>query len=112
VLRKLRPAVVCIERPSTRSEEQLQGLRDFISGSAPLTWAGFYGLYSQGYRSAALERFLGPRTDHMKQYSAAQLRCGAVAAGALTLVEAPLLLHGAPAGLVKGQTKCPWLRTS
>lgn len=69
VLRKLQPTTVCVELPDHSSDDpMLMEYRRFVAGEGTFSLPRWYSLYRYGFRSAALERWLGERTDHFTEY--------------------------------------------
>ena len=70
VLRKLRPAAVCLELPSrsVEGDGMLAEYRRFVAGEGGFSLRRWAALYRHGFRSAALDRWLGARTDHFTEY--------------------------------------------
>jgi hypothetical protein len=73
VLRKLQPTTVCLELPDLHSSDDptLMEYRRFVAGEGTFSVPRWYSLYRYGFRSAALERWLGERTDHFTEYRSA-----------------------------------------
>ena len=82
VLRKLRPTTVCLELPDRSAEDpMLTEYRRFVAGEGAFSVSRWHSLYRHGFRSAALERWLGERTDHFTEYRSALVRAAAAKHG-------------------------------
>lgn len=78
VLRKLKPTTICLELPAVENvDPMLAEYRSFAAGEGSFSLSRWFGLYRHGFRSAALDRWVGKRTDHFTEYRAVLARAAA-----------------------------------